>query len=159
MNLTLNIESEAREIIFVTKLRLFFKKALRGATSYFVSGLSRWFLKKSLSRHDAFILTLEGLEKHIPDFSVTAAQELLNQVKIVISRFDDVDESLRSLNYFNSTSLKEKYKYTLKLLFRLEAKLHVVATKDVPIERIDGDLKEAIVRKSQTFAIEALEEK
>ena len=105
---------------------------------------------------DEFILIMEGLYKHVPEFTIDEAQYHLNKAKKSIALMDEQDEGLASINYMDSRELKEKMKYLLKTLYHLEALLHKRVMKARPTEKTPDYLKQGLATLSNEAITKSL---
>ena len=103
-------------------------------------------LKSFCSQLDIFILSLEGSLNHLDQLSLEDSRELLSSTKKTIGDLDKVDEELRSSNYFQHQELKEKFTYMLKLMFKIESRLHRIVFRDSPRIKTSQSLKEGITK-------------
>ncbi|NJY64054.1 hypothetical protein HC174_15025 [Salinimicrobium sp. CDJ15-81-2] len=103
-------------------------------------------LKSFCSQLDIFILSLEGSLNHLDQLSLEDAKELLSSTKKTVGDLDKVDEELRSSSYFQHQELKEKFSYMLKLMFKIESRLHRIVFRDSPRIKTSLSLKEGITK-------------
>ena len=61
---------------------------------------------------DEFILAVDGLQKHAPDFNPNDAKYYLEKRKILVRYLKKLDNILATVNYGNDLSLKSKFKYS-----------------------------------------------
>lgn len=91
---------------------------------------------------DDIYLTAEGFLNHVKDLdSKTAAieQAKVKRVVSVLHTFIDV---------YEGTALQTKYSQTLRMLYRLEASLHKVIYRDVPVTPTPDYIKQGLAHIS-----------
>jgi hypothetical protein len=97
---------------------------------------------------DEFILAVDGLQKHAPDFNTADAKLLFEQTKKTCKIFEKLDDILGAVNYGNDAALKSKFKYSLKAIYKLESLLHIAYTKDFPVQKTPLYIKEGLALMS-----------
>jgi hypothetical protein len=95
-----------------------------------------------------FILLVEGFYKYIPNLKKDKAAGLLADTKNIIPKFDSMDEHLKQNNYLDDAAFKEKFRYALKVLYKLKSLLHIAYTRDFPVQKTPAYIKEGLARVS-----------
>ena len=94
------------------------------------------------------ILLIEGFYKFIPTLHKDKVKHMLDNTAEAVPKMDSADERLKSIRYLNDTDLKEKFRYALKLLYKLKAVLHVAYYKDKPVLKTQMYIKEGLSKIS-----------
>lgn len=136
MQVALNIEHFAKPVVAETHLLKYVLKFL-----YFLHDRFKKSIHKDI---DNLILAVEGFYPHSKELSTSQAQLLLKSTKRVIVKLDKMDEKMHKMNYLNDISLKEKFKYMLKTLYKMESILHKEVYKNTPVEKTDKALLKGI---------------
>ena len=132
MQLALNIEHFAKPVVAETQLVRFVSNFL-----FFLH--SR--IKKSLHKDvDNLILAVEGFYSHTNELSLTQADLLLKSTKRVILKLDKMDEEMQGMDYLKDEVLKEKFKYMLKSVYKMESILHKSVYKNNPTQKTSDEL-------------------
>ncbi|MFD2827186.1 hypothetical protein ACFSYG_11950 [Leeuwenhoekiella polynyae] len=107
---------------------------------YYKRSLDKWF-----NRIDGIILSLEGSLDHINDLTPEQAKETLLGTKDVIEDVIKLENTM-ALRYLfkNSAETKIKYKYLLKLLYKIEARCHRIVYRNAPVIKTDKDLIDGV---------------
>ncbi len=82
-----------------------------------------------------FILMVEGYQKHVPNLTPDDARQMLESTQKVSRQVYIIRDNLKSTEEGNDQAIQSKLKYSIKALNRLEAMLHVAATKAIPVEK------------------------
>ena len=138
MTVTLDLQGKASPIINEARIAEWVWKFFKFNPLQYV----QTHFKKKL---DELILPIEGFLRHINELAKEDAEELLAPTRKIIRIFDKYDQLLALSEYAQDVQLKEKYKYLLKTLYRLESLLHIQATKDIPVEKTPDYIREGIV--------------
>ena len=88
-------------------------------------GLVNYPYKYLNAKVDEFILAVDGLQKHAPDFNPGDAKLLFEKTKKTCKIFEKLDDILGTVNYGNDAAIKAKLKYSLKAIYKLESLLHI----------------------------------
>jgi len=142
MTITIDLQGKALPIINEARIAEWVWKFFKFNPLRFV----QTHFKKKL---DEFILPIEGFHKHINELTKEDAELLLLPTRQIIRTLDKYDQLLALSEYAQDAQLKEKYKYLLKSLYRLESLLHIQITKDVPIEKAPDYILEGIASISR----------
>ncbi|MBY0485684.1 MAG: hypothetical protein K2P85_00615 [Flavobacteriaceae bacterium] len=100
---------------------------------------------------DSFILVLEGFEPHIETLSIEIATKELQDSKEVLKEFVKLNEKFKKIEYFDDEKIKEKYLYTLKLLYQTESKLHRAVYRSKPIEKTSNELTDGVMKMNSNY--------
>jgi len=153
MILTLDIEGKANEIQ---------RELLQDESTF--SEVRTWLLKRKGQRQsvnfikllDEFILSLEGLQGHISEFTLEDAATLLSNAQNTIRDFHILNEAFEKDVYCQDPFLKERFRYLLQTLYKTEALLHLATTKDLPVMPTPDYIKEGLAKVSRETIIKAL---
>lgn len=142
MQLALNIEHFAKPVVSETRLVkiAFIKLSFINHILKFVFFLQKGLKKKLHKDIDNLILVVEGFYSHSKELTPLEAQLLLTSIKRVISQIDKRDESMKEVNYFRDVELKEKFKYMLKSLYKIESIVHKEVYKNIPVEKTSAEI-------------------
>ncbi len=99
---------------------------------------------------DEFILVVEGFHQHTRFIDKEEAEKVLKKTRFVIAAMDALDERLENSDYMNDGALREKFKYALKTLYRLESLLHMQCTLDVPVEQTPDHIRQGLAGLSNS---------
>ncbi|MFV7235905.1 hypothetical protein [Flavobacterium sp. ZB4R12] len=135
MQLALNIEHFAKPV--VTETRISF-------VSNFFGILFKGIKKRLYNDIDNFILAVEGFYPYSEKLELSEAAKLLERTKLVISKLNKIDEDLYKDDYLKDQILKEKYKYMLKSIYKMESILHKTIYKNSPVEKTDKTILKGI---------------
>lgn len=137
MHLTIDIEQMAKPVLNNAG------KAPNASRPHFVPVDS---LKSFCGQLDIFILSLEGSLYHLDQLNLEDAKELLSSTKKTITELNEVDEELVVGKYFEHQELKEKFGYMLRLMFKIESRLHRMVYRESPRIKTSRSLKDGITK-------------
>lgn len=141
MLLTLDIQKKAEPIIRHTT------KGLDASASV---------ASKRLSENlNDLILSVEGFDNHIFALSKAAIKELLDDTNKVIMIFAGIDENLH-ITTDEGKEIVERFRYSLKALYKLRSLLHIAYTKDVAFKKTPGSIKEGLAAVSRASVLHNL---
>ena len=132
MQLALNIEHFAKPVVAETQLVCFVSNFL-----FFLHSRIKRSLHKDV---DNLILAVEGFYSHTKELSPAQADILLKSTKRVILKLDKMDEEMQSMDYLKDTVLKEKFKYMLKSVYKMEIILHKCVYKNTTTQKTSDEL-------------------
>jgi len=142
MQLALNIEHFAKPVVNETRLikLAFIKLAFIDHILKFLVFLQNR-IKKNLHKDiDNLILVVEGFYSHSKKLTPLEAELLLKSIKRVILKIDKLDENMQEINYLRDDQLKEKFKYMLKSLYKIESIVHKEVYKNVSVEKTPEEI-------------------
>jgi len=171
MNLTTNylgrtneIQKELERSFFLDKVISLIKAIPIPSIAIGRVHLIKWLVKKEkqvvlkqIQKFEHYSLTLEGLQGHIDELDIDTATKLLAEFKKVTQRFDNLDERVARSNYFQDASLKQSFKYFLRTLYKTEAKLHKVISRNNSVEPTPNYIKEGLNSISQEAISKSLQ--
>ncbi len=96
-----------------------------------------------------FILMVEGFQKHVANLSPEDAGSMLAETKKVCKQFYAVKEAAMINAANTDEELLSKLQYTIKALNRLEAQLHLAASKAIPVEKTPDYIRTGLAKLSQ----------
>jgi len=141
MLLSLDIQKKAEPIIRQTQ------KGFDPIISAYAQGLSE--------NLNDLILSVEGFDNHIFALSKTAIKELLDETNKVIDVFVNIDENLMD-SVDADKEIIERFKYSLKALYKLRSLLHIAYTKGVAVKETPGNIKERVSAISRASVLHNL---
>ena len=141
MLLSLDIQKKAEPIIRQTQ------KGFDPIISAYAQGLSE--------NLNDLILSVEGFDNHIFALSKTAIKELLDETNKVIDVFVNIDENLMD-SVDADKEIIERFKYSLKALYKLRSLLHIAYTKGVAVKETPGNIKEGLSAISRASVLHNL---
>ena len=135
--LNFQIDKKLAPVLRSAKLIWLANKALKPPKSSFDTELGN------------FILMVEGFQKHVPNLVADDARQMLESTQKVTGQVYVIRDNLKSTEEGNDDVIQSKLKYAIKALNRLEAMLHVAATKAIPVEKTPDYLQQELARMSQ----------
>jgi len=102
------------------------------------------------------ILSVEGFDNHIFALSKAAIKDLSDQTNKTIAIFVDIDEKMNAASTEEDKEIVERFKYSLKALFKLKSLLHLAYTKDVAIKKTHDSVKEGLSAISRAAVLHNL---
>lgn len=148
MQLALNIEHFAKPVVSETRLikLAFIKHLLKFAV--FLQNRIKKRLHKDI---DNLILVVEGFYSHSKELTQLEAELLLASIKRVIPKIDKLDENMQEINYLRDDQLKEKFKYMLKSLYKIESIVHKEVYKNVPVEKTSEEILNGTAKMNNLY--------
>lgn len=103
-----------------------------------------------------FILLVEGFYKYIPSLKKEKVKNILDDTRDIIPTFDSINEDLKKEHYLNDVAFKEKFRYSIRVVYRLESLLHITYTKDLSIQKTPEYIKEGLSKISSEAVANSL---
>lgn len=150
MQVLLNIEDFSNPVVSESRKANF----VFSVSGFLLNFLNSVFIKIKLKLNnelDGLILVLEGFLPHIETLSSEIAAKELKATKKVLEQLIKVNEKFEAINYFDDEKFKEKYLYSLKLLYQTESKLHKSVYKNKPIEQASEELINGIMKMNRNY--------
>jgi hypothetical protein len=143
MQLALNIEHFAKPVIAETRLARY--------VSNFLFFLQSRVVKSLHKDIDNLILAVEGFYFHAKELSPAQADLVLKNTKRVILKLDKMDEEMQSMDYLNDVLLKEKIKYMLKSVYKMEGILHKAVYKSAVTQKVSDELTNGVAKMNGMY--------
>lgn len=155
MQVALHIENISKPLVLESR-KANFVFSVSGFLLNFLNAIVIKIKQRLMNYLDSLILTLEGFLPHIETITSETATKELQATKKVLRQIINLSEKFDKANYFDDEKFKEKYLYTLKLLYQTESKLHKAVYKNKPIEKTPNELTDGIMKMNNNYINELL---